>query len=102
LKQGKRLAVFINREEVQSLAGLLTGNRPKPVHKPSTTIMEHDRREGELSHPGYPQKLLEAQVGLCQTDSSSRGPTAPILRRSSGEAMRKASAEEEHHHRTAP
>ena len=45
------------------MAGLLAGDRPKTVTKPSTTVMEHsttvmehDRREGTHSHPGYQRK----------------------------------------------
>jgi hypothetical protein len=36
----------------------------KQVQASSTIVMEHNRREGELSHPGYPHKLLEAQDNL--------------------------------------
>jgi hypothetical protein len=54
LKKAKDL-LFYNREEVQSLAGLLTGNRPKiGAQALDDRYGTHDRREGELSHPGYP------------------------------------------------
>jgi hypothetical protein len=39
LKQGKRLIIFINKKEVQSLTSLLAGNRPNNRHgtRPSQT-----------------------------------------------------------------
>jgi hypothetical protein len=46
LKRGKRLAIFINKEEVQNLASLLTENRPKTETSAPTLVMEHDRRGG--------------------------------------------------------
>jgi hypothetical protein len=51
----------------QFINGKPAENRNKSPQRPT----KNSRREGKPSHPGYPHKLLEAQVGLCQTDDTS-------------------------------